>query len=567
VAAITGSVLGAPSTVQAANSGFVRTQGARFVLNGSPFYFVGTNAFFMMVMTASGSHAHTDQTLAMANQLGFSVLRTWAFYDGGGDGLALQPSPGVYNEAAFQALDYVLHQADQHGVRLILSLVNGPPEFGGMNQYVGWCAPGQSRLAFYTNGTCRQIYQDFVRHLVTRVNTLNGRRYADDPTIFAWELANEPDAPDGSDMSGQGIRDWVRVMAAFVKSLDANHMVTTGEVGYDITTEGYSSVAGTYNNQTWAFNGWKGAAYTQNTADPNIDFAQIHLYPEYWNFDVAAGTAWIVDHARIAKSLGKPMLLGEFGASQDTIGAYNAWLAAVESEDVGGALNWQLMCEVCYGMRDQFGVMYPPNTGVSDVLAQAAAKANAKTGGDGGEGFPPLPAWAAPYIRALYRVGITSGCTPNDYCPDAPVTRAEMAVFILKAQYGAGHVPPAPDGLYGDVPTNHWAACWIEHLTGLGIAAGCGGGNFCPDAPVSRAETAVFLLRARHGAGYVPPAAVGRFADVPPSYWAAAWIERFAAEGITSGCSATAYCPDATLTRAQMAVFLVKAFGLQDYAY
>ena len=73
---------------------------------------------------------------------------------------------------------------------------------------------------------------------------------------------------------------------------------------------------------------------------------------------------------------------------------------------------------------------------------------------------------------------------------------------------------------------------------------------------------AVFLLRAKHGSGYAPPAATGVFADVEVGYWAAAWIEQFAAEGITAGCGNGNYCPEAEVTRAQMAVFLVRAFGL-----
>jgi hypothetical protein len=79
---------------------------------------------------------------------------------------------------------------------------------------------------------------------------------------------------------------------------------------------------------------------------------------------------------------------------------------------------------------------------------------------------------------------------------------------------------------------------------------------------VSRAEMAIFLLRAEHGSGYTPPAATGVFTDVPTSYWAAAWIEQLAAEGITGGCGGSNYCPDQPVTRAQMSIFLVRTFNL-----
>ena len=73
---------------------------------------------------------------------------------------------------------------------------------------------------------------------------------------------------------------------------------------------------------------------------------------------------------------------------------------------------------------------------------------------------------------------------------------------------------------------------------------------------------AVFLLRARYGPGYSPPAAIGIFNDVDLSHWAVHWIEQLAAEGITAGCGNGNYCPEASVTRAQMAVFLVRTFGL-----
>ena len=73
---------------------------------------------------------------------------------------------------------------------------------------------------------------------------------------------------------------------------------------------------------------------------------------------------------------------------------------------------------------------------------------------------------------------------------------------------------------------------------------------------------AVFLLKAKHGSSYSPPVATGVFSDVPTNYWAAGWIEQLAAEGITGGCGAGVYCPDTDVTRAQMAVFLVKTFNL-----
>jgi regulation of enolase protein 1 (concanavalin A-like superfamily) len=176
--------------------------------------------------------------------------------------------------------------------------------------------------------------------------------------------------------------------------------------------------------------------------------------------------------------------------------------------------------------------------------------------------------WAWTFIERLYTAGITGGCATNPllYCPEQTVTRAQMAVFLLKGIHTSSYTPP-PVGAstgFGDVPTNYWAAAFIKQLAAERITSGCGGGNYCPGAPTTRAEMAVFLLRAKHGASYTPPpvgASTG-FGDVQTNYWAAAYIKQLAAEGITSGCGNGNYCPEASVTRAEMATFLVRTFSL-----
>ena len=173
--------------------------------------------------------------------------------------------------------------------------------------------------------------------------------------------------------------------------------------------------------------------------------------------------------------------------------------------------------------------------------------------------------WASSYIESLYNAGVTGGCStsPLMYCPEDAVTRAQMAVFLLRGKHGSGYVPANATGaVFSDVASSYWAASWIENLSSEGITGGCGTNIYCPDSIVSRAQMAIFLLRTKYNASYVPPPATGTFADVPTDYWAAAWIEQLAAEGVTSGCGSGNYCPDQNVTRAQMAVFLVKNFNL-----
>lgn len=181
-------------------------------------------------------------------------------------------------------------------------------------------------------------------------------------------------------------------------------------------------------------------------------------------------------------------------------------------------------------------------------------------------GDVPISYWAWQWIESLYGSGITSGCTLNPllYCPENGVTRAQMAVFILKGLHGSSYTPPNATGTkFADVPAGYWAAAWIEQLAAEGITGGCGNGNYCPDDIITRAQMAIFMLRAKHGSNYSPPAATGNsFTDVSSSYWAAAWIEQLARESITGGCGPGIYCPDNPVTRAQMAVFLVRLFNL-----
>jgi len=109
--------------------------------------------------------------------------------------------------------------------------------------------------------------------------------------------------------------------------------------------------------------------------------------------------------------------------------------------------------------------------------------------------------WAWQFIETLYKAGITDGCgiSPLVYCPASPVTRSQMAIFLLRAKHGSGYAPPAPKGtVFNDVSKTYWAAAWIERLAAEGIATGCGNGNFCPTAEVTRDQMAVFLVRTFH---------------------------------------------------------------------
>ncbi len=138
------------------------------------------------------------------------------------------------------------------------------------------------------------------------------------------------------------------------------------------------------------------------------------------------------------------------------------------------------------------------------------------------------------FIETIARNDVSSGCGSGRYCPGNGVTRAQMAVFLLKSKYGSNYVPPAATGtVFSDVPANAFAAAWIEKLAAEGITTGCGGGRYCPGNVVTRAQMAVFILRATHAPGYAPPPATGMFTDLQIGDPFTPWIEELAREGIT----------------------------------
>jgi len=170
------------------------------------------------------------------------------------------------------------------------------------------------------------------------------------------------------------------------------------------------------------------------------------------------------------------------------------------------------------------------------------------------------------FVEWAVRNGVTAGCGSGLYCRNNPVTRGQMAVFLEKVMRGPAFIPPFCTHAFPDVPCSNPFASWIEQLAADGITTGCGGGNYCPDDPVLRQQMAVFLMKARHGSAFDPPDCAGIFEDVPctPGTGFSDWIEQLVAEAITGGCSVSPalYCPGSAVTRGQMAVFLEKTFDL-----
>jgi parallel beta-helix repeat protein len=163
-------------------------------------------------------------------------------------------------------------------------------------------------------------------------------------------------------------------------------------------------------------------------------------------------------------------------------------------------------------------------------------------------------------IGKLSAHGITLGCGNGNYCPSAPVTRDQMAAFIIRA-LGDFNPPPPPQQRFTDVPPANIFYAFIDEMASRGITLGCGGSNYCPSAPVTREQMAAFIIRAL-GDFNPPIPSIQRFDDVLPSNPFFPLIDEMAARGITRGCGGPNYCPSDAVTREQMAAFLVRAFNL-----
>lgn len=242
--------------------------------------------------------------MAVAKNNSLNTMRSWAFTVD--EQFSMQTAPGVYNEAVFRGLDYVLDEARRAGIKLILAFTTNWTPVGGLPQYLTW-ANETEVSTFYTSPAISKMYQDHVRTVLTRVNTINGRTYSEDPTVFAWNLINEPRC---TGCANGTIAAWIKEQAAFVKSLDTNHLLTVGEDGFF----GFGSTANPGVEWTeWAAQ--ENQDFVADHSSPDIDFATFHTWVDNWQeVSVDWQTQWIAAHEAAARqTLGKPVIQEEFG--------------------------------------------------------------------------------------------------------------------------------------------------------------------------------------------------------------------------------------------------------------
>lgn len=403
-------------------NGFAYTQGTRFMLDGSPFYYAGTNCYYLTFK----SQEAVDSVFKDAEAMGLKVIRVWGNLDvgvktgttdsegkpvftnnndgpGEKDGIYFQYfdkdlGKPVINEGkdGLQKLDYALYQAEKHGIKLLITFTNYWDAFGGMGQYVKWAQElgisGLKKDDFYTNETLKGWYKDYVNGLLNHTNPYTGRKLKDEPSVFAWELANEPRCNTDAQCKDNILYNWAKEMSEYVKSVDPNHMVALGDEGF------YNKPYGYYNEYTtsnYAFYGAEGVDFEKLMTIDTLDFGTPHLYLDQWGMK-HTGTGqddllWFKIHGETCAELGKPVILEEFGLTNRTIrdSEYEQWFEVLEGNvyetvEYAGTNYWMIASYIdgaLYPDYDQYTVYGPEGTDTEStrqLIIKHAANMTAK---------------------------------------------------------------------------------------------------------------------------------------------------------------------------------------------
>lgn len=403
-------------------NGFAYTQGTRFMLDGSPFYYAGTNCYYLTFK----SQEAVDSVFKDAEAMGLKVIRVWGNLDvgvktgttdsegkpvftnnndgpGEKDGIYFQYfdkdlGKPVINEGkdGLQKLDYALYQAEKHGIKLLITFTNYWDAFGGMGQYIKWAQElgitGLKKDDFYTNETLKGWYKDYVNGLLNHTNPYTGRKLKDEPSVFAWELANEPRCNTDAQCRDNILYNWAKEMSEYVKSVDPNHMVSLGDEGF------YNKPYGYYNEYTtsnYAFYGAEGVDFEKLMTIDTLDFGTPHLYLDQWGMK-HTGTGqddllWFKIHGETCAELGKPVILEEFGLTNRTIrdSEYEQWFEVLEGNvyetvEYAGTNYWMIASYIdgaLYPDYDQYTVYGPEGTDTEStrqLIIKHAANMTAK---------------------------------------------------------------------------------------------------------------------------------------------------------------------------------------------
>jgi mannan endo-1,4-beta-mannosidase len=306
--------------------------GKTFVLEGKPYYYIGTNFWYGAILGSKGkdgNRVRLIKELDFMKQTGITNLRVLVGAEGSEDNSyrvqpTLQTEPGKYNQELLDGLDFLLSEMGKRKMYAILFLNNSWDWSGGFGQYLEWNGYGKSlgirdpdnewnkyqayMGQFNTCGSCIAQYHNHIRFILGRTNNYTGLKYTDDPAIMAWEIGNEPRAFGNKFIPA--FEKMVNNTAALIKSVDRNHLLTTG-------TEG-----------SWGCEGSDSLFELIHTT-PDIDYLTIHIWPLNWGWIKRDSISSTIDNAiektndyisseiKIAEKLNKPIVMEEFGLPRD----------------------------------------------------------------------------------------------------------------------------------------------------------------------------------------------------------------------------------------------------------
>ncbi|MCZ2390878.1 MAG: beta-mannosidase [Acidobacteria bacterium] len=321
------------ASIGIAKPNFVQVRNGKFVVGNAPYFFVGANYWYGALLGREKDKARgirrLRKELDMLRGLGITNLRVLAGAEGSGllngitrVGPPLQPEKGSFDEDALKGLDLLLFEMRKRNMRAVVYLSNNWEWSGGFQQYLLWEGRVDASLAtrkpswdelrdtvaqFYTCRPCIAAYQTQAAKIVSRRNTLSRIAYIDDPTIMAWEIANEPRPMRPA--SNDAYLDFLQATAKLVRKLDPQHLITTGHEGH-IGTESVE-------------------LFERAHSDPNIDYVTIHIWPKNWGWladpDLEKALAnaenetrkYIAEDLAVAGTLNKPLVIEEFGFPRD----------------------------------------------------------------------------------------------------------------------------------------------------------------------------------------------------------------------------------------------------------
>ena len=323
-------LLGACAPKPAEHSFIKVNADGQFVRDGKPYYFVGTNFWYGAILGSEGEGGNRERLhkeLDFLKSIGINNLRVLVGADGE-NGIktrvepSLQVAQGVYNDTILAGLDYFMNELRERDMTAVLYLNNSWEWSGGYSVYLQWSGHGDAVVPavdgwpaymeyvkqFPQSDSAKALFANHVNYIVSRTNRYNQIKYVDDPTIMSWQIGNEPRA--FSDENKEPFARWMADVAAQIKSLDPNHMVSSGSEG------------------SW------GCEMDMNLfekihADPNINYLNIHIWPYNWSWVKADSLKellprakentkkYIDDHMVIARKYSKPIVLEEFGFPRD----------------------------------------------------------------------------------------------------------------------------------------------------------------------------------------------------------------------------------------------------------